>query len=109
MGDAEDFLQVGMMSLDEGTEFKPHYHIPQENAITIKQKVLIIFSGKVEASFYDIDKKIKVDSVILTDGDILVILSGGHGFKMLAKTKFVEIKQGPYQSPEDDKKYIKFN
>jgi len=109
LGNPEDFLQVGVMQLDEGEEFKPHYHIFQENVITIKQKVLIILSGKVEASFYDIDKKIKVDSAILTDGDILVILAGGHGFKMLDKTKFVEIKQGPYQVPEDDKKYIKFN
>ena len=42
VGDAEDFLQVGVMQLDEGEEFKPHYHIFQENVITIKQKVIML-------------------------------------------------------------------
>lgn len=105
-GSTEDFLQVGVMRLDEGTELKPHYHPPQRKTITMNQEVLIILSGKVEALFFDVDKKTKVDSSILESGDIIVLLEGGHGFNILKDTKLIEVKQGPYQGQEKDKKYV---
>ena len=105
-GDTEDFLQVGMMGLDKGTELKAHYHLPQDKMITKNQEVLIIVSGKVEAVFFDKDKKTKAGSVILKDGDILVLLEGGHAFKILSDTKLIEVKQGPYEGQEKDKKFL---
>lgn len=108
-GDTEDFLQVGMMGLDKGTELKAHYHLPQNKMITKNQEVLIIVSGKVEVFFFDSDNNIKVGSSILEDGDILVLLDGGHAFKILSDTKLIEVKQGPYKGQEKDKKYMEFN
>jgi hypothetical protein len=29
-------------------------------------------------------------------GDVVVLLDGGHGFRMLEDTVLLEIKQGPY-------------
>ena len=38
----------------------------------------------------------------MNKGDIILLVSGGHGFQILKKTEIIEIKQGPY-SPERDK------
>ena len=77
----------------------------EESRISLEK---VVVKNK-EATFYAKVSGESMKDAGLDDGDILVILAGGHGFKMLDKTKFVEIKQGPYQVPEDDKKYIKFN
>ena len=105
-GSAEDFLQVGIMGLDKGTELKPHYHLPQRKIITKNQEVLIILSGKVEVLFFNSDKKTKIDSFILKGGDIIVLLEGGHGFNILEDTKLIEVKQGPYKGQENDKVFV---
>jgi len=106
LGEPEDFLQVGIMGLAKGTKLKPHYHLPQKKNINKNQEVLIILSGKMEAIFFDDQNNKKVDSAILEGGDILVLLDGGHGFKMLADTSLVEVKQGPYEGQHKDKNYI---
>ena len=33
--------------------------------------------------------------------DIVILLTGGHGFKMLNNCKFIEVKQGPYKIKKD--------
>jgi len=45
----------------------------------------------------------KINEAILTDGDLIVLLSGGHGFEFLEETKMIEVKQGPYTDREHDK------
>ena len=32
----------------------------------------------------------------MNSGDAIVLMNGGHGFKMLEPSKIIEIKQGPY-------------
>ena len=108
-GNTEDFLQVGIMGLDKDTELKAHYHLPQNKMITKNQEVLIIVSGKMEVFFFEGDNNKKVGSSILKDGDVLVLLEGGHAFKILSDTKLIEVKQGPYEGQEKDKKFIEYN
>ena len=104
--ETEDFLQVGVMGLSEDTELKPHYHLPQHKTIDKNQEVLIILSGKIEVTFFDIDSNEKVDSKIVDGGCILVLIDGGHGFRMLEDTQLVEVKQGPYEGQSMDKSYF---
>lgn len=103
-GSPDDFLQVGYMSLKNDKKLLPHKHNPQNKIITKNQEVLYILSGKVEVSFYD-DTEF-VGETILSKGDLIVLLSGGHGFKMLEDTKMIEVKQGPYSGRESDKEYL---
>lgn len=49
----------------------------------------------MEAQLYD-DEQRSVAKRILEAGDVLVLVSGGHGFRMLGETILLEIKQGPY-------------
>ena len=41
----------------------------------------------------------------LREGDILLMVDGGHGFRMLEDTVFLEIKQGPYTGIEDKERF----
>lgn len=47
-----------------------------------------------------------VDTVI-GKGDLIVLLSGGHGFEILEDTKFFEVKQGPFIGTDNDKEKFK--
>jgi hypothetical protein len=51
--------------------------------------------GKVEVRFFN-DAKEFISKTIIQTGDVLMLVSGGHGFTMLEDTILLEIKQGPY-------------
>ena len=51
--------------------------------------------GTLECDFYT-QEKILVQTLTISEGDILVLLSGGHGFKCLDEVEMVEIKNGPF-------------
>ncbi len=101
-GSPEDFLQVGYMNLNKGEILKPHIHRPQNKVITKNQEVLYIVAGNMKVNFYNKISQ-KINEVILTDGDLIMLLSGGHGFEFLEDTKMIEIKQGPYAGRDNDK------
>ena len=44
-----------------------------------------------------------VTNVELFSGDTIALLDGGHGITFLENSKFIEVKQGPF-NPETDKK-----
>ncbi len=97
----EDFLQIGYMNLEKGIEIEPHMHKIWERTIYKTQKVIYIISGKIKVNFYENKKKIK--EIIISDGDLIVLLEGGLSFEMLEKSKYIEIKQGPYIDVTKDK------
>lgn len=105
-GHENDFLQVGAMNLETGRVLKPHLHLPQRKKITRNQEVLIILKGSVEVTFYSDDTQLEFDRRVLKSGDIIVLIQGGHGFKILEETRLIEIKQGPYQGQVKDKFFI---
>ena len=37
----------------------------------------------------------------MTKGDIILLASGGHGFKMIEDSEIIEVKQGPYAGELD--------
>ena len=49
-------------------------------------------------------KKKYLFSKILNSSEIIVLISGGHGFKTLSSCEMIEVKQGPYL--EKDKKNL---
>ena len=42
---------------------------------------------------------------IAKKNDIILLLTGGHGFKIMKKCKFIEVKQGPYNTKKDKIKF----
>jgi len=101
-------IQVGILKHQCGTKIKPHIHKNQPRTISEVQEVLHIEYGKVEAEFYNASGK-KVRQTVLNSGDTILLLTGGHGFNILEDSKIIEVKQGPYYGPEEDKQLLKTN
>lgn len=92
--------QLGYMNRPKGYTIQPHLHKPIKREVFNTREVLFIKKGKVKVNFYQNNKKF-VCSKILTTGDILLLVNGGHGFKMLKNSEIFEVKQGPYKSVKD--------
>ncbi len=92
--------QLGYMNRPKGYEVKPHLHKSIRREVFNTREVLFIKKGKIKADFFDNKKKF-VCSKILKTGDILLLVDGGHGFKMLERSEIFEVKQGPYKKNLD--------
>mgnify|MGYP001472723274 CR=1 FL=1 len=96
--------QVAYMHHPKHYSIQPHLHKKLTRKIKGTSEVLIILSGKMKIDFYD-NKKIFLFSKIANKNDIVVLLSGGHGFKILQNCKFIEVKQGPFFFGKDKKRF----
>ena len=65
----------------------------------------MIQKGSIQASIFDEDEEhTLLDSFVVNQGEILVLLNGAHGYKILEDgTQVVEVKNGPYLGAEVDR------
>ena len=96
----ENTLQLGYMLKHKGDEIIPHIHNNIQREITDTQEVLIIKNGKVRIDYFSNDK-VYLESKIVEKGDVILLITGGHGFKILETSEIIEVKQGPFNSAED--------
>lgn len=96
--------QVGFVVYPAGGEIIRHVHLPLQRHLVGTSEVLLIKKGRCLVDIYSNDKT-NVATRELQTGDILLMVSGGHGFKMLEDTVFVEIKQGPYAGLEEKERF----
>src|SRR5688572_19233898 len=75
-------LQVGHVVHSRDHEIAPHFHIPVQRNLTATAEVLFVHTGSSEIDLYDLDQQL-VASRELKAGDIVVLLAGGHGFRMI--------------------------
>lgn len=94
-----EFLQVGQIHYPQDHIIPSHEHLEVKNNISNINEVLILIEGKIEVNLF-IKRKLK-HTLILNSGDAIVLMNGGHGFKMLEPSKILEIKQGPYMGDLD--------
>lgn len=69
------------------------------------QEVLFIKKGILRVDFYD-EYEDYLESKELRAGDIILLISGGHGFQILEEVEMIEVKQGPYARENDKKRFI---
>ena len=67
-------------------------------------EVLIILSGVLKIDFYTESRKY-IFSKTARKNDIVILLTGGHGFKIMKNCKMIEVKQGPYNPKKDKFKF----
>ena len=102
----DQYLQVATKKLSKDTTFRPHRHLKLTRQIDKTQEAWVFLSGKVRASFYDIDDSLFLETE-LSAGDCAVAYNAGHSFIVLEdKTTLYEFKNGPYLGIEKDKKFI---
>jgi mannose-6-phosphate isomerase-like protein (cupin superfamily) len=92
--------QLGYMSRPKGYVIKPHVHNQVPREVQYTNEVLFIRSGRVRVDFYGSDQQYR-ESRVLEQGDIILLIVGGHGFEMLEPSEIVEVKQGPYVGEHD--------
>ena len=92
--------QLAQMSHKKGKLIKCHYHKKTIRKTVSTQEVLIIKKGKLKVFLFNEERKYFC-SKILKDGDVILLASGGHGFKALSDVSFIEEKQGPYSLKTD--------
>ena len=96
--------QLGYMNRKKNYVIPPHIHEPVQRDVHYTQEVLVIKSGKVRIDYYD-DKKIYLESRILSEGDVVILAFGGHGFEMIEDSEIIEIKQGPYAGEKEKSRF----
>ncbi len=100
--------QVAYMHHPEGKVIDSHIHNLVHRNVVMTQEVLIIKKGKLRVDFYD-DYEDYLESRILNEGDVILLVSGGHGFKALEELEMIEIKQGPYTGDADKVRFKGIN
>lgn len=96
--------QVGFVVYPAGGEIQRHDHRPLERHLFGTSEVLIVQRGRCEIDIYD-DSRELVATRELRRGDIMLMVGGGHGFRMLEDTVFLEIKQGPYTGIDEKERF----
>ena len=93
-------LQLGFVVYPAGGTVTPHVHLPVERTIVGTCEVLVVKKGRCEIDIYS-DERQLVLTRELREGDLVLTVGGGHGFRMLEDTVLLEVKQGPYLETGD--------
>ncbi len=101
----EASLQLAYMHHAQGKVIATHVHNDVKREITATQEVFVIRRGRVRVDFYNDDREY-LESQVLSPGDVLLQVGGGHGFEILEELEMIEIKQGPYVGAADKTRFV---
>ena len=102
----EDHQQVGIWGYDKGKKLASHIHLVVPREVLRTQEVVFVKEGRIRADIYT-EKEEFLKSIELKKGDTIILLNGGHGYKILEdNTKILEVKNGPYVGADKDRKRI---
>ncbi len=100
----KDTQQIGYMKHKKNHIIQPHTHKKKLKKIMNTTEVLIILKGALRVDFYDNKKKYLFSKKIIK-GEMIMLMDGGHGFKVLKNLEMIEVKQGPYRLSSDKHKF----
>ena len=100
----KDIQQFGYMNHKKNHIIKPHVHKSQIRKLLSTSEVILILKGILRVDFYNKTKKY-LFSKILKEKDIIMLVHGAHGFKVIKNVQMLEIKQGPYITKLDKVKF----
>ncbi|UZQ55232.1 hypothetical protein OOK60_03915 [Trichothermofontia sichuanensis B231] len=96
--------QLAYMNYSAGKVIPAHVHNPVHRDVLFTQEVLIIKKGKLRVDFYN-SNRFYLQSRILQAGDVILLITGGHGFEVLEDIEMIEVKQGPYMGEQDKTRF----
>ena len=97
--------QLAYMHHPTGKVIEPHVHNPVAREVQYTQEVLFIKKGKLRVDFYN-NQQHYLESRTLEPGDVILLVTGGHGFEVLEEIEMIEVKQGPYVGEQDKTRFI---
>ena len=98
--------QFGYMKHKKKYFIEPHQHKKRLTRILSTTEVILLLKGTLRVDFYN-NKKKYLFSKIVKAKDIIMLVHGGHGFKVLKNVEMIEVKQGPYSLSGDKTKFEK--
>ncbi|HOW92830.1 MAG TPA: hypothetical protein PK883_10980 [Anaerolineaceae bacterium] len=96
--------QVGFVVYPSGGVIARHLHLALERHLVGTCEVLVLLKGRCLMDIYN-DKKELVATRELNQGDVMLMVGGGHGFRVQEDTVFLEVKQGPYLEVEEKERF----
>jgi len=96
--------QVGYIVYPAGGEIQRHIHRSLERHLIGTSEVLVVKKGRCEIDTYNDERKL-VATRELREGDLMIMVSGGHGFRMLEDSVLLEVKQGPYTGEDEKERF----
>lgn len=97
--------QVAYMHHPTGRVIDAHVHNLIHRNVVMTQEVLFIKKGVLRVDFYD-EYEDYLESKKLYAGDVILLISGGHGFQVIEEVEMIEVKQGPYSGDQDKKRFM---
>jgi quercetin dioxygenase-like cupin family protein len=97
-------LQVGFIVYPAGATIQRHTHRPLERHLSGTAEVLVVRRGRCQIEIYS-DGHELVATRELRPGDVMLMVGGGHGFRMLEDTVLLEVKQGPYTGLDEKERF----
>jgi hypothetical protein len=92
--------QVGFVVYPAGGVIKRHIHKNVDRQNISSSEALIVRQGRLEIDIYDQNRNLLATRQ-LQAGDFVLMVSGGHGFRILEAAILLEVKLGPYAGPAD--------
>ena len=105
---ADSTQQFGYMKHKKKHIIQPHTHNKRLTKILNSTEVILILKGMLRVDFYTSLKKYLFSKILKKD-DIIMLVHGGHGFKILKDVEMLEVKQGPYSLSKDKIKFENIN
>lgn len=102
--DEEATQQLGVMRHLAGHQVVPHVHHSVPRTVELTQETLFIRSGRVRLDLYTAEQDY-LTSCELKAGDVVLLVSGGHGLEVLEDADIVEVKQGPFVGDRDKTRF----
>ena len=96
--------QFGYIKHKKGYIIQPHQHRKRLTKIVTTTEVILLLKGSLKIDFYTEQRKY-LFSRILNGKDIVMLVEGGHGFKVIKDVEMIEVKQGPYSLIKDKVKF----
>ncbi|HEY9908089.1 MAG TPA: hypothetical protein V6D18_10875 [Thermosynechococcaceae cyanobacterium] len=96
--------QLAYMKHPAGKVIQPHVHNPIPRQVDYTQEVLLLKRGRLRVDFYTNNQEY-LESRILGEGDVILLIQGGHGFEVLEEVEMIEVKQGPYVGDRDKTRF----
>jgi len=97
-------LQIGLVVYPAGGEVPRHLHLPLERHTVGTAEVVLVRKGRCLLDVYAPDRSL-VATRELAEGDLMLMVGGGHGFRMLEDTVLLEVKQGPYTGLDEKERF----
>lgn len=96
--------QVGYLTYPKGATVPRHLHKAMKRSIVGTSEMIIVKKGRCTIDIYNNDREL-VASRELLPGDMMLMLGGGHGYRMLEDTVLFEVKQGPYMGEDEKERF----